>query len=189
MSIVDFINKHLHTNINCNADLPFKTYEQHYDENKILTNYEIIETKAYFIKTGIVQIAMPYNDDDERILDFMIEQNFVSAYSSWLTQQPSDVKLTTITKVEVEFFNYKDLQNAYATSLLANQFGRYVTEKLYLNNTKREKDFLTKTAEQRYLELLQKRPNIISLLPVNKIAKYLGIHAESLSRIRKSLIS
>jgi CRP-like cAMP-binding protein len=131
---------------------------------------------------------MVYNGE-ERILDFIFENNFFGAYTSLLTNQPSDVQLITLAKTKVEILDYNDLQNAYKTSLLANQLGRYVTERLYLNNTKREKDFLTKTAEQRYRELLEKRPDIISSIPVNKIAKYLGIHPESLSRIRKSIFS
>jgi len=48
---------------------------------------------------------------------------------------------------------------------------------------------LTKSAQERYDELLSKRPDLIRLVPVNKIAKYLGIHPESLSRLRKNLFS
>lgn len=53
----------------------------------------------------------------------------------------------------------------------------------------REKDFLTKSAEQRYQALIAQRPDLIAQVPVHKIAKYLGIHPESLSRIRKQLAS
>jgi CRP-like cAMP-binding protein len=188
MTTLQFINTHFDIDLKSNAELPFKLTEQGFSAGKIITAYDKIETNAYFLKSGIVQISMAYNGD-ERILDFIFENNFFGAYTSLLKNQPSDVQLTTLAKTKVEIIDYNDLQNAYKTSLLANQLGRYVTERLYINNTKREKDFLTKTAEQRYRELLEKRPDIISIIPVNKIAKYLGIHPESLSRIRKSIIS
>ena len=59
---------------------------------------------------------------------------------------------------------------------------------MFLARARREKDFLTLSAEERYLALMHKAPEVIQLIPVNKIARYLGIQPESLSRIRKSVI-
>ena len=64
-----------------------------------------------------------------------------------------------------------------------------MNEQAYLRKVQREKDFLTKTAEERYNDLLKTHPDYIIQIPVNKIARYLGIHPESLSRIRKKLNS
>jgi hypothetical protein len=80
-------------------------------------------------------------------------------------------------------------QQAYRSSLIANKIGRVLTEHIYMHKTKCEKDFLTKSAQERYAALIFTRPDILKLVPVNKIAKYLGVHPESLSRIRKSIIS
>ena len=41
------------------------------------------------------------------------------------------------------------------------------------------------TAEQYYLELINNSGKVINKIPINKIAKYLAIKPESLSRIRK----
>ncbi|MBC7936759.1 MAG: Crp/Fnr family transcriptional regulator [Rhizobacter sp.] len=187
MTIIQFIHTHLNIGLNSHAELPFKITEQTFAAGQIITACGQREKNAYFLKSGIVQISMLYNGD-ERILDFIFENNFFGAYTSLLTNLPSDTQLTTLAKTEVEVIDYRDLQNAYQHSLLANQLGRYVTERLFINYSSRQKDLLTKTAEQRYLELFEKRPDIISVIPVNKIAKYLGIHPESLSRIRKSII-
>jgi len=188
MTIVQFIQTQLHADIRTNADLPFTITEQIFPPGKIITAYGQQETNAYFLKSGLVQISMMYNGD-EKILDFVFENNFFGGYTSLLTSRPSDTQLTTLAETEVEIIAYSDLLNAYAGSLLANQLGRHVTERLFVNYTIRQKDLLTKTAEQRYRDLLEKRPDIIALIPVNKIAKYLGIHPESLSRIRKAIIS
>ncbi len=71
--------------------------------------------------------------------------------------------------------------------MLANKLGRIVAEHYYINKTKREKDFLTKSATERYLELVNTRPELVQQIPVHFIAKYLGIKPESLSRIRKEI--
>jgi CRP-like cAMP-binding protein len=186
MNILQYINHLLDIGLKSNDEIPFKITKKEIEAGQIITNYDAIETKVYFLKSGIVQVSLLYNDD-ERILDFFFENCFLNSYTSFLTKQPSDVQLIALTKVELDVIDDADIQNAYKTSLLANQLGRLVTERLFINNTKREKDLLTKTAEQRYKELLQNRPDIVSLISINKIAKYLGIHPESLSRIRKSI--
>lgn len=62
--------------------------------------------------------------------------------------------------------------------------GRIILEGAYLNKARREKDFLCKTAEEPYAEMFHTHKAYLSNIPVNK--KYLGIHPESLSRIRTS---
>jgi CRP-like cAMP-binding protein len=147
-----------------------------------------VERKLYFINRGIVQLTM-LHDGEEKIIDFFFPDSFVCSYTSFLKQEPSDVKLTALAECQAEVIQYQELQDAYRTSLLINKLGRLLTEQIYIIKTKREKDFLTKSAQERYADLLSVRPDILKLIPINKIAKYLGIHPESLSRIRKSVIS
>lgn len=45
-------------------------------------------------------------------------------------------------------------------------------------------EFKTSSPEQRYLNLLQKRPDLIQRVPQHQLASYLGITPQSLSRLR-----
>lgn len=45
-------------------------------------------------------------------------------------------------------------------------------------------EFKTSSPEQRYLNLLQKRPDLIHRVPQHQLASYLGIKPQSLSRLR-----
>ena len=56
-----------------------------------------------------------------------------------------------------------------------------------MQKTNREIDLLSLSAEQQYLNLLQKNPKLISQISVKHLASYLGIQPESLSRIRHKL--
>jgi CRP-like cAMP-binding protein len=49
-------------------------------------------------------------------------------------------------------------------------------------------DFKTSSPEQRYLNLLQTRPDLLQRVPQHQLASYLGITPQSLSRIRKRLV-
>lgn len=49
-------------------------------------------------------------------------------------------------------------------------------------------DSYNRTAFERYVMLLQKQPEIIQSVPLKHIASYLGVTAQSLSRIRAQLV-
>ena len=48
---------------------------------------------------------------------------------------------------------------------------------------------LTRTPEQRYLDLMEQRPDLLQRVPQYLLASYLGVTPESLSRIRKRIVS
>jgi CRP-like cAMP-binding protein len=49
-------------------------------------------------------------------------------------------------------------------------------------------DFKTSSPEQRYLAMLQKRPDLIQRVPQHQLASYLGIKPQSLSRMRARIL-
>lgn len=156
-------------------------------KGEVLVKARNNETSFYFLLKGIVEVSIP--GEKEWIYDFFFPNSMLAAYSSLLTGKPSKITITAIEDCEAEMYEWADLQNQYKTSIGANQMGRYITEQIFLLRSKREIDFLSKSAEKRYEELLQSQPELILKIPVHRIARYLGIHPESLSRIRKKLNS
>jgi CRP/FNR family transcriptional regulator, anaerobic regulatory protein len=170
------------------GNLPFPVHQKTFKKNDIVTCLGKTESKVYFIVSGIVEIDIS-KDGNNKIIDFYFKNSFVCALTSFLLQKPSEAQIKALTNLEVEYIEYNEVKKAYQNSLLANQLGRTIIEQAYLVKFQREKDFLTKSADVRYLELMKARPELLKLLPIHKIAEYLGIHPESLSRIRKNIIS
>ena len=168
--------------------LDFPVQKLDFKKGQVITQFGQIESVIYYMRHGIVEISIK-SYMIEKVIDFFFEKEMVCGFTSFLTQLPTDVQITALTDCEVEVIKHEDLMNAYEYSLDANKFGRILTEQGYIRKSNREKDLLTKTAEERYVELFKANSQYISYIPVNKIAKYLGIHPESLSRIRKNLNS
>jgi len=61
---------------------------------------------------------------------------------------------------------------------------RILSEELLAKQQINFDEFKTSSPEQRYLNLLQKRPDLIQRVPQHQLASYLGINPQSLSRIR-----
>ena len=184
----EFYNSVLNTAIAADNDFPFSLEKVHFKKGELITQYGQVETMVYFMNAGIVELSIK-SYMTEKIIDFFFENELFCALTSFLTQLPSDVQIMALMDCEMEMISRDSLMNAYNTSLETNRFGRIITEQGYIRKSNREKDFLTKTAEERYTEMFESRSQYISYIPVNKIAKYLGIHPESLSRIRKKMNS
>jgi hypothetical protein len=65
---------------------------------------------------------------------------------------------------------------------------RLLSEELLAKHQIDFDEFKTSSPEERYKNLLQKRPDLIQRVPQHQIASYLGIKPQSLSRLRARII-
>lgn len=65
---------------------------------------------------------------------------------------------------------------------------RMLSEELLAKNQIDFDEFKTSSPEQRYLNLMQKRPDLIQRVPQHQLASYLGIKPQSLSRLRARIM-
>ena len=65
---------------------------------------------------------------------------------------------------------------------------RILSEELLAKQQINFDEFKTSSPEQRYLNLLQKRPDLIQRVPQHQLASYLGIQPQSLSRLRARIL-
>jgi CRP-like cAMP-binding protein len=65
---------------------------------------------------------------------------------------------------------------------------RMLSEELLVKQQINFDEFKTSSPEQRYLNLLQNRPDLIQRVPQHQLASYLGIKPQSLSRLRARIM-
>lgn len=153
-----------------------------------LLKIDEVENHISFISSGIVRFLIPKEEIEKEVtFGFCFEDEFVSAYDSFLTQKPSLYELETLTEVTMWSMTYADLQEVYRKTKIGNTLGRLSSERLFLIKSKREQSLLNETAEERYLNLFKERPNLIKEIPLKYIASYIGVTAQALSRIRKRI--
>ena len=168
-------------------------YRQHvefvvFDKKDLLTRNGEVEHYVYFILSGIVRHFFVW-EEREVCLDFGFEKNLVSSYVSFVSQKPSDISIQALTSVKAFRIHYHHVEAMYAMSKRHEHFGRVIAERLFAHRLQREMILLSMSAEEKYRHLLSERPDLIRKIPVKDIASYLGIHPESLSRIRSKIHS
>lgn len=152
----------------------------------IFLELNTIENHISFIESGVVRLFIPKDNPEKEItFGFSFQNQFISAYDSFLTQTPSAYQLQALTETKLLSMSYSDLQDVYSNTQIGNLIGRLTAERLFLLKSKREQNLLNLTAEERYLKLFKERPELLKVIPLKYISSYIGITAQALSRIRK----
>jgi len=79
------------------------------------------------------------------------------------------------------------LEKLYKKVPQFERFFRIKIQNAYINMQQRIIASMSETAEQRYLQFIEKYPYLEQRLPQHQVASYLGITPEFLSRVRKNL--
>ncbi|WP_231489806.1 Crp/Fnr family transcriptional regulator [Pedobacter sp. Leaf170] len=118
---------------------------------------------------------------------FAFDGEWLGDYESFLTRQPSSNFIQALEDTEVYCLSYDDMQQLYSIGAKYERFGRLMAENLFVSVGRSRNDLVSLSAEKRYLNLINTYPNIVKRIQIQHIATYLGIHPQSLSRIRKNL--
>lgn len=155
-----------------------------YRKGQIITNYGEIEQFSYFIEEGIVEVEITDNTN-YYLLDILFKTEMCSSYASFINNEPSDVciKCASDCKLtKIPLFLLRESDNTLAKQVLFDEFVRYTLKRI-----QREKDFFLFNAKERYLKIIENNKNLIKEIPLYKLASYLKVTPERLSRIRKEI--
>lgn len=168
--------------------------------NAVLPLIKIRDLKKndYFVREGEVAkyisftqkgyLRVFYNHDGNEITrDISPLHSFVTALPSFISHEPSFEVIQAITDCKLFVIYRDDLEDLYNHYINWQKVGRRVMEEMFVETQNRIYSFITKSAEMRYKEMMNKFPDIFRHVPLQFIASYLGITSQSLSRLRKAI--
>ncbi len=129
-----------------------------------------------------------YHNGIETTSDFIFQDTFFSAYSSFVNQTPSNVYIEALSNIKILVMHYETKQKLYETVPEWDRLARKITEMHYSAKESRTNMLASMTADEKYKQLLDYgNTEIIKKIPLKHIASYLGIAPETLSRVRKRI--
>jgi CRP-like cAMP-binding protein len=186
MTIIDFmsdfvkVNDELKQAVNAAWSNTFKV-----QKGELLSKYGALNSYMYFIVSGCLEAYYLHNGKHISKW-FCFEEELVSSAFSHLTNQSDNYVIVAAEECVLLKINYTDID---ALSLKFPEMERFIrinTQHCLLWHEERILSLNSKTAKERYTEMLVKEPQIIKRIPLSRIATYLGIAQETLSRIRSS---
>jgi CRP-like cAMP-binding protein len=157
-----------------------------FKKNEIIKDNGQTEHYINFIATGSVGNFIA-GKGSETCISLAVANNFSSDYYSFLNQKPSIIYSMALETSNLYSLTHKDLAELYSRSAMGVWIGKAIAEQLFMQRQQVQIDLLTLTAEERYLKLLSEKPEIFQRVALKHIASYIGVTAESLSRLRKNI--
>lgn len=154
-------------------------------KNEVIKKYGEREKYLYFVLKGSGGIML-FNNNNDLCVDLSFDGDFFGDYLSFLTNQKTELEVICFEPCTLFRISQANFQ-ALAKTDYGKAICQVASDSLFIHKQTQQLDLLSKTAEQRYLEMLEKQPNIIQRTPNKYIASYLGITPESFSRIRKKI--
>lgn len=158
-----------------------------FDKSQVVKEYNEVEKYLNIIVKGSVGLFV-WGDDRDICVNLLYENNFVSDYLSFLSQKPTVMKTEALEDTTLWSISHLDLNELYGRSETGLRIGKAISEMLYIQKQQEQINLLTLSPQERYLKLIESRPAIFQRTPLKIIASYLGLTAESLSRIRKRVM-
>jgi CRP-like cAMP-binding protein len=143
---------------------------------------------VYFINAGFSRFYQMINGK-EISTGFTGENEFVSAYDSFLTRQPAVENLDALENTQTFCLSYQNIQTLYIEYPVYQIFGRKIAEKLFIWINQRNNALLLLSPEQRYTSMIENNSKLPQRIPQYMLASYIGVTPEHLSRIRKKMMT
>lgn len=158
-----------------------------YPKGTIFLSEDQIVNKSYHVITGCVR-KFHLKDGEEKTTDFFTENDAIDTGSSRDRVVRSKYNLECVEDTTLTCVTAEQEKLLYTKFPRFQSLCRISTEEKLEEYQEMFSKFIASSPEERYLNLLETRPELLNRVPQYQLASYLGVKPESLSRIRKRLM-
>jgi CRP-like cAMP-binding protein len=120
------------------------------------------------------------------VLSFAVENWWTGDRESLLSGNPSRFNIDAIEDAEIVLINKVNFDQICKEIPVINEMVNAILQKSFVASQNRIHAAISLSAEAKYLNFIEKYPDFVLRIPQHMIASYLGITAETLSRVRKT---
>ncbi len=137
-----------------------------------------------YIAKGAVRVFYLDDQGKEHTASIGIEDWFFTDFYSYLNRTPAEYYAEALEDSIILQMKYEDVEELCSKIHPLCQYFRLFIERSLSHSYKRIVSNISQTSEERYWDYVNKYPQIANRVPQYVLASYLGISAESISRIR-----
>ena len=159
---------------------------QDYKKGTVLLKEGQVSAAVYFVLEGCVR-QYYLVDGEEKTNNFFTEGQWVIAINNISPGTPSSHFLMCCTDTSLVVGNRQKEEDLYRMFPKLESISRKIMAQVFAEQQAILASYISDTPEQRYLKLLESRPDLFQKIPQYQLASYIGVKPESLSRIRKRI--
>jgi len=155
-------------------------------KNFLLQEGEICDFEAFVLK-GCIRSYYLDKDGIETILLFAVEEWWVSDLTSFSEQKPSNLFIETLEDCELLSIDFKNKSRLFEKLPAFERMFRLMVQRSLGVLQQRFYASISQTAEERYIQFMEKYPLVAQRVPQHQIARYIGVSPEFLSKVRSTM--
>lgn len=162
--------------------------EEHLDKGDLFLELGQRCNKLSFIQSGIVRVYA-YHDGKEVTQWIGQDGYFMTDLASFVLDIPARWQIQALTDVKILTLNKSDYKSFEKKFPEWNIIEKRFISKCFIMLENRVFDFISLSAEERYLKFFEFNKSLFNQVPLQYIASMLGMTPETFSRIRAKLSS
>lgn len=147
-----------------------------------------ISQEVAFAKEGFFRHFIRDASGEEKTYCLTFPNQMIAAFSSFISGEETKEYIQAITNSEVIILSKTSLENIFNNNINWLKFSKLITENEYIELEKRIFSLLNDSAKQRYLDLLERKPQYVQQIPLKYLSSYLGVSQRHLSRLRREIL-
>jgi CRP-like cAMP-binding protein len=140
-----------------------------------------------FVDTGLLRSFTVDDDGNEHVVQFAIEGWWISDMGSFVSGKNALYNIEALEDSELLNLSRESMEELLKRLPAMERFFRILMQNNIVALQRRVVAYMSLSAEEKYLKLLEVAPDIMNRASQQHIASYLSITPETLSRIRKKI--
>lgn len=183
--MIDYINNHIIHLTNKESDnLLTNGIQVELSKGSVFLDYGDTASKIAFVQTGLLEMVMNINDN-EKIIEFIAPNTCAVDFFNYLLGKPSELQIRATFSSKIVYFKKQTLQGLLSENEKYKKVEQFIIEQSHFEFIQRLR-WMYLPPKEKYEMFRKKYPELTQQIPQYKIASFLNISPEWLSKLRSS---
>ncbi|MDH4338450.1 MAG: Crp/Fnr family transcriptional regulator [Candidatus Krumholzibacteria bacterium] len=187
-SLISYFEKHLALNAEEKQAVRDSFSEKRVKRRQFVLQQGDVCKLNSFVAEGCLRMYLVDDRGKEHNLQFAIEDWWIGDIASFHSEEPSRLNIEAIEDSVILQIRKEDQLRLFVDFPKFNRIFRVFTENALVSCQRRVLQNIGSTAEERYLDFVERYPDLLNRISNVQIASFLGMTPEFLSTIRKRLL-
>jgi CRP-like cAMP-binding protein len=140
-----------------------------------------------FVEKGLLRSFTVDDDGNEHVVQFAIEGWWISDVGSFVNEKDALYNIEALEDCELLHLSRQSMDELLTSLPIMERFFRVLMQNNIIALQRRVVAYMSLSAEEKYLRLMEVAPDIMTRASQQHIASYLSLTPETLSRVRKKV--
>lgn len=184
--LFDYISKHIHLDEDEKNSIASLDIFHTIKKGHLLLKQGELSNQGYFVLKGCIR-SYYIIDGEEKTTAFYTEMESLTPHSL-VNKKPSEYYISCVEDSILIISNPEMETEMFQKFPKFESLCRVLSENILTKQQIDFDSFKISSPEKRYLNLMENRPDLIQRVPQHQLASFLGIKAQSLSRIKARIL-